>query len=211
MTIGYLKGRAIEVTQTLNNRLILVLEVNNIGYELQIPSRLARQLSPLPEEIRQIFIHQQQREEQIIFYGFGSAAERDLFRQLVSVSGIGPQLGLALLDTLGLGELVQAIVTSNIRILAKTPGVGQKTAERLALELKTKLAQWRDLAGVSTPTPAPIAPAPGILEDLEMTLLALGYTKDEIEQALAVLTQDSLLLKNSQVEEWIKRAIALLT
>ncbi len=145
----------------------------------------------------------------MVLFGFGTAAERDLFRQLISVSGIGPQLALALLDTLGLQDLVQAIVVSNTRLLAKTPGVGSKTAERIALELKTKLAEWRQQAGLLSAPGA--GPVPEIQEDVEMTLLALGYTNSEVMQALQVAGQNTTLSKNSDAEAWIRAAIAWLS
>jgi holliday junction DNA helicase RuvA len=208
--ISYLKGKTIEIIKNTNNRIILILEVDRVGYEIQIPSRLARKLSTDNLETVQIFTHLQTKEEQQVLYGFDSAAERDLFRQLVSVSGIGMQLAIALIDTLGLEELVQAIVTGNIKTLSRTPGVGAKTAERIALELKTKLAQWRQLVGITVSTSAAI-PSPAIVEDVEMTLLALGYTNEEINQALSAVSQDNQMLKNPNVEEWIRNAIAWLS
>ena len=208
--ISYLKGKAIALVKTLNNRVTLIVETNGIGYEIQIPSRLARQLPIGTEEMIQIFTHQQVRDDNMILYGFSSAAERDLFRQLIGVSGIGAQLAIALIDTLGLTDLVQAIVTENIRTLAKTPGVGKKTAERIALELKTKLAQWRQAAGISLSTSS-VGPSAEIQEDVEMTLLALGYENEEIQQALSVLSADAQLLKNPSPEEWIRSAIAWLS
>jgi Holliday junction DNA helicase RuvA len=205
--LAYLKGTIVS-TQKNNNRVTLTIEVNAIGYDLQINSRLLQQLPPLGETV-QIFTHLAVREDQIALFGFGSAAERDLFRQLISVSGIGAQLALALLDTLGLQDLVQAIVVGNTRVLSRTPGVGTKTAERIALELKTKLAEWRQQAGVIT---APAAgPAPAIQEDVEMTLLALGYTNTEITQALQAVGQSSTLAKNDNAEAWIRQAIAWLS
>jgi Holliday junction DNA helicase RuvA len=206
--IGYLKGQVVEVIKSTNNRLILILEVNQIGYEVQIPSRFARQIEANTE--LQVYTHLQVREDHQVLYGFMSAAERDLFRQLVSVSGIGMQLAIALIDTLGLTDLVQAIVTGNIHALSKTPGVGKKTAERIALELKTKLAQWRQTAKVST-AEAAVTPSQGIQEDVELTLMAIGYTDTEIEQALSTLSGDAQLLKNPNAEEWIRRAIAWLS
>lgn len=193
-----------------NNRYILILEVNNIGYEMQIFSRFARQLDINSEIQIKIFTHFQVRDDQHILYGFSSSPERDLFRQLIAVSGIGSQSAIALIDTLGLEDLVQAIVTGNIRLLTKTPGVGQKTAERIALELKTKLSQWRISAGINFET-TQCLPNAEIMADLEMTLLALGYTNKEIQQAISVISQDNLLVKNPHVEEWIRSAIAFLS
>ena len=205
--IGYLKGTVASIQKT-NSRVVLTLEVNQVGYDLQIVPRLLQGLPAIGEDT-QVFTHLYLREDQVVLFGFGSAAERDLFRQLVSVSGIGPQLALALLDTLGLQDLVQAIVIGNTRVLSRTPGVGAKTAERIALELKTKLAEWRQQAGVIT---APSAgPAPTVQEDVEMTLLALGYSSSEIAQALQAVGQNSSLSKSGDAEGWIRDAIAWLS
>jgi Holliday junction DNA helicase RuvA len=208
--ISYLKGTVATIQKSSGNRVTLILDVNEIGYELQIPKRLSQELLAASEGKVQVFTHLQIREDQQVLYGFASAAERDLFRQLIGVSGIGAQLAIALIDTLGLPNLVQAIVTGNIRALAKTPGVGNKTAERIALELKTKLAEWRQLAGVATPASA-TGPSPAILEDVEMTLLALGYENSEIGQALEAVSQDTLIAKSKNPEEWIRSAIAWLS
>ncbi|UIE39180.1 Holliday junction branch migration protein RuvA [Leptodesmis sichuanensis] len=205
--IGYLKGTIASI-QKHGNRVVLTLDVNQVGYDVQIVPRLLMQLPALGELV-QIFTHLQLREDQMTLFGFGTAAERDLFRQLVSVSGIGPQLAVALLDTLGLQDLVQAIVAGNTRALAKTPGVGSKTAERIALELRSKLAEWRQQAGV-IPVPA-AGPALSIQEDVEMTLLALGYTNSEIAQALEAVGQSTALSKREDPEEWIREAIAWLS
>jgi Holliday junction DNA helicase RuvA len=159
----------------------------------------------------QIFTHLQIRDEHPLLYGFASAAERDLFRQLIFVPGIGSQLAITLIDTLGLESLVQAIVTENINLLCKAPGVGKKTAERISLELKTKLGQWRQVEGYNTISTGSTIPPTTIVEELEMTLLALGYSNEEIRQALSAISQDSQLLKNPNVEEWIRKAIAWLS
>jgi holliday junction DNA helicase RuvA len=205
--INYLKGTVADIAKG-SNRVILILEVQGIGYEIQILPRVIGQLPPAGE-IAQIFTHQQVKEDQIVLYGFSSVAERDLFRQLTSVSGVGSQLAIALLDTLGMQDLVQAIVGGNTRILAKTPGVGTKTAERLALELKSKLSEWRQQEGLTTSAAAGVDPA--IQEEVEMTLLALGYNATEVLQALQTLSQDSNLSAKGNAEDWIREAISYLS
>jgi Holliday junction DNA helicase RuvA len=149
----------------------LILEVNQIGYEIQIPARFAKQLT-LKAEIIQIFTHLQLREDSTTLFGFASPPERDLFRQFISVTGIGAQLAIALIDTLGSEELVSAIVTGNTRLLCQAPGVGKKTAERLSLELKTKLSQWYGISTISLPAGSAL-PSQAIVEDLEPRLQAL--------------------------------------
>jgi len=207
--ISYLKGLAVDFVKNTGNRVIVILEVNNIGYELQVPSRLARKLSGEKEKIVQVFTHQQVKEEQQTLYGFATAAERDLFRQLIGVTGIGALSAIALIDTLGFDDLIEAVISNNINALAKAPGVGKKTAERLSLELKSKLEGWRLLPGSSASSALAIPTE--VIKEVEVTLGALGYTQQEIEQALSVLSKDKQLLKNPHVEEWLRKAIAHLS
>jgi Holliday junction DNA helicase RuvA len=211
MTIGYLKGNIISIAKNLSNRFIALIEVNDLGYEVQITPRFATELT-IDEEKATIFTHLQIQEDRQILYGFASATERDLFRQLISVSGIGSQLAIALLDTLTVSDLVVAVVSSDILTLTKTPGVGKKTAERIALELKSKLSQWQDVAEIKVPIPTNATiPQPAIRKELEMTLLALAYTPQEIQQAIVAISQDIQLQKNSNIEDWLRSAISWLT
>lgn len=206
--IGYLKGTLADIQKQSGHRVLLTLDVNQVGYDLQVNARLLPTLPPLGEPV-QIYTHLQTREDQMVLFGFESRAARDLFRQLVSVSGIGPQMAMALLDTLGLQDLVQAVVSGNTRALSRTPGVGAKTAERIVLELKTKLAEWRHQRGlVTAPTGGP---ATSIQEDVEITLLALGYTSGEIMQALQAVGRTTTLSKTADTEEWIREAITWLS
>ncbi|MEB3273336.1 MAG: Holliday junction branch migration protein RuvA [Prochlorothrix sp.] len=205
--LSYLKGTLVQIQKT-NNRTQIILEVQSVAYEIFITHRHSQEL-PTTGEILKIFTHLQVREDQWTLYGFGSSAERDLFRQLIGVSGIGAQMGLALLDTLALETLVQAIVSGNSRALTRAPGVGNKTADRVVLELKTKLEQWRDKTGLST---APSAlPQAAIQEEVELTLLALGYSDTEIIQALQAVGESTALSKSDQAEDWIRESIAWLS
>ncbi|MEN9224982.1 MAG: Holliday junction branch migration protein RuvA [Thermostichus sp. HHBFW_bins_43] len=200
--IAFLTGHLAAIE--LGERSSLTVEVQGIGYRVKAPERFLKQLPPLGESI-QVFTHLAVRETELLLYGFGSAAERDLFVELIKVSGVGPALGLALLNTLSLPELVQAVVTDNVRVLALTPGVGHKTAQRLALELKTKLANWRHGAGVTEQTLAGGPPLP-IREEVEMALLALGYSPGEIHAALQALPPQP-----RQTEDWLRAAITYLS
>jgi holliday junction DNA helicase RuvA len=204
--ISYLKG-IIAGIQSNGNRHTLTLEVNGMGYDLQITGRLATHLPGYGETV-QVFTHYQIREEIPLLYGFGSPSERDLFRHLLAVSGIGAALAIALLDTLEVPELVQAIVTNNVQLLIQAPGVGKKTGERICLELKSKLIEWRKTAGFFVATGGP---APGILDEVQSTLLALGYTASEVSHALHYVSEDIGLPKDAYVEDWIRQSIAHLS
>ncbi|MEM6424717.1 MAG: Holliday junction branch migration protein RuvA [Cyanobacteria bacterium P01_H01_bin.119] len=206
--IGYLKGTLADIQKQASHRVLLTLDVNGVGYDLQVNARILSDLPPLGDPV-QLHTHLQTRDDQMVLFGFESRAARDLFRQLVSVSGIGPQMAMALLDALGLKDLVQAVVSENTRALSQTPGVGKKTAERIVLELKTKLAEWRQQTGlVTAPTGGP---ATNVQEEVEMTLLALGYTSGEIMQALQAVGRSTTLSKTTDTEDWIREAIAWLS
>ncbi|CDM95697.1 MAG: Holliday junction branch migration protein RuvA [Limnospira sp. PMC 1291.21] len=205
--IGYLNGTVAGIYKKTGNRVFLWLDVNGVGYELQILPRMQNLDAKIGENL-QVFTHLHIRDDLMVLYGFSSMAERDLFRQLVSVSGIGMQLAIALLDTLALPDLVQAIVGGNTGILTKTPGVGKKTAERITLELKTKLSEWRKQAGLPTVSTSNLSAE--IQEEVEISLLALGYTTSEVMQALKAITSHPNLSENNSAEDWIKYAISIL-
>ena len=212
--IGYLRGsiaacKAADSSRKNTPTYWLTLDVQGIGYDIQITASAAGKL-PLIGEEAQVFTHLIVREDQMVLFGFLSLAERELFRQLISVSGIGTQVGLALLNSLGIQDLVKAIISGNTRVLSLTPGVGTKTAERLALELKTKLADGR-LAQVGKTSLIGKVLSTALQEELEMTLLALGYTPTEISNALNAIAALPILAKTQDIEAWIKEAIAWLS
>jgi Holliday junction DNA helicase RuvA len=206
--ISYLKGVLADLQKPGNHKIIITLDVNQIGYDMQVP---ARQLSLLPPlgEVVQLFTHLYFRDDQAVLFGFGQRQERDLFRLLISVSGIGPQMAITLIDTLGQAELTQAVVSGNTRLLSRTPGVGAKTAERLVLELKTKLQDWQTQSGIGLMPAA--EPAPNLYEEVEATLSALGYGQNEILKALQAVGRNSTLQKTADPESWVRDAIAWLS
>ncbi len=205
--IGYVRGFLADSQKLPNGRVILTVEAGGVGYDMQVNPRVLSDLPPVGDPV-QIFTHLQTREDLQVLFGFKHKAERDVFRLLISVSGIGPQMGMALLDTLGLNELIQSVVSGNARVLSRTPGVGNKTAERIILELKTKLSDWRQHSGIVAPTGGPVS---GVQEDVEMMLMALGYTNSEISKALVAVGSNSALSKSEDTEAWIREAIAWLS
>jgi holliday junction DNA helicase RuvA len=204
--ISYLKGSIEQIQRLSNTKTILILEVAGIGYEIQVPSSISLTVG----STTQLFTHQQFREDLVSLYGFTTIAERDLFRQLIGVSGVGASIGIALIEHLGPTELVQAIVLGSTKILAKTPGVGVKTAERLSLELKTKFKQWRDLADLDS-LELDESLNTNLQSEVEMTLLALGYSDIEVRQALHAISQNDKVANSTNLEEWLKLAIASLS
>jgi holliday junction DNA helicase RuvA len=202
--ISYLKGSIELLQKTSPSKTMVIIEVQGVGYEVQVPANINMVMGSTV----QLFVHQQFREDQVSLYGFSSTAERDLFRQLISVSGIGASIGIALIEHLGITELVQAIVLGSTKILSKTPGIGTKTAERLSVELKSKLKQWRDVADLIELDENMDTK---LQSEVEMTLLALGYDDIEIRQALQMIGRDETLAASKDVEKWLRFAIAALS
>ena len=204
--IAFLIGELAAVQS--GDRCSVTLNVGGIGYRATVPQRLLKELGAIGDSI-QLFTHLAVRDTELLLYGFETAAERDLFAELIKVSGVGPSLGIALLNTLSLSELVQAVVTENVRILSLTPGVGKKTAQRLVLELKTRLSSWRDTSEVPT---APVGgPPTSIYGEVEIALLALGYSSSETVRALQAVGQQEGNRLGQSVEDWLRQAIAYLS
>lgn len=171
--IGYLKGVPVAIRPER-----LLLDVGGVGYELHIPLSTYYEIeragdgAPLA-----LHVHTHVREDALELYGFWSERERQLFERLIGVSGIGPRLARVILSGLPPDELLAALAAGDAARLARTPGIGKKTAERMILELQDKV---QDLAG-ELPDPA----AADLRGDVVEALTALGYKPQESERAVA--------------------------
>ena len=159
----------------------IVLDVGGIGYELDVPMSTFYNLPGCGEKAT-LLTHFAVREDGHYLYGFLSEAERFAFRQLLKVSGIGARTALAVLSGLSVGDLSAAVAQQELGRLIKIPGIGKKTAERLLLELKGKLAE---VTGVSLH-----AAVDDAKQDISNALLALGYNEKEAALAMRQLPAD---------------------
>jgi Holliday junction DNA helicase RuvA len=159
----------------------LLIDCGGVGYEVDVPMSTFYNLPALGERVA-LLTHLVVREDAQLLYGFLSAAERATFRELLKISGIGPRTALSILSGLSVAELAQAVAQQQVARLVKVPGIGKKTAERLLLELKGRLAP--DLsspaAGATTDAQA----------DIVQALVALGYNDREAAAALKALPPD---------------------
>lgn len=156
----------------------IVLDVNGIGYELDVPMSTFYNLPSVGDKTT-LLCHFAVREDGHFLYGFLSESERFAFRQLLKISGIGARTALSVLSGLSVGDLAAAVARQEVGRLIKVPGIGKKTAERLLLELKGKLAET---TGVALPTTVDDA-----REDILNALLALGYNDKEAASAMKQL------------------------
>lgn len=172
----------------------VLVDVGGVGYEVQVPMSTFYNLPGLGEKVTLLtqFIV---REDAQLLYGFLTATERESFRELIKISGVGPRIALAVLSGLNANELAQAVASQETARLIKVPGIGKKTAERLLLELKGKLGDAL----------APASAAPNARGDIQQALLALGYNEREAELALKGLAADV------GVSEGIKLALKALS
>ncbi len=162
----------------------VLLDVNGVGYEVDVPMSSFYNLPALGERVT-LLTHFVVREDAQLLYGFLTPEERTTFRELVKISGIGPRMALAILSGLSVAELAQAVAQQQVGRLVKVPGIGKKTAERLLLELKGKLAE--DIAG---PGGGAAAITHEAQTDIVQALLALGYNEKEAATALKALPPD---------------------
>jgi len=167
--IAHLEGRILDLAPGK-----LVLSAGGVGYEVSVPLSAHPALAGCDSAA--LFIHTHVREDILALYGFPTRRERDTFRLLLSVSGIGPRTALALLSSLTPDDLVTAIESEQWRRLASVPGIGKRTAERLVVELKGKLGEA-------------VAPAGGapLREDAVSALVNLGYSARAAEEVISEL------------------------
>jgi Holliday junction DNA helicase RuvA len=162
--IGRLSGLLLD-----KNPAQLIVDCNGVGYEVGVPMSTFYNLPATGERIT-LLTHMVVREDAQLLYGFGTTQERELFRELIKISGIGARTALAILSGMSVNDLAQAVTLQEVGRLTRVPGIGKKTAERLLLELKGKLG-------------AELGAAPGTegesSNDVLSALLALGYSEKE--------------------------------
>ncbi|BBP03343.1 Holliday junction ATP-dependent DNA helicase RuvA [Sulfuriferula plumbiphila] len=174
----------------------VVVDVHGMGYEIDVPMSTFYNLPAIGERVA-LHTHLVVREDAQLLYGFGSEAERATFRQLIRITGVGAKMALAVLSGMNANELAQAVAMQETGRLTKIPGIGKKTAERLLLELKGRLADALPGAGQGG-----VAAAGG---DVLNALLALGYNEREAVHAVRQLAAAT------GVEDGIRQALKLLS
>jgi Holliday junction DNA helicase RuvA len=171
----------------------IIINVGGIGFRVYVPSSTLSQLGTVKGKVF-LYTHLHVREDNISLYGFASSEELALFKNLISVSGIGAKLALALLSAFNPEQLVMAIIGGDIDLLSQTPGIGKKIANRLVVELKGKLEkEWKEVA-------LPLAPESA---DVIAALTGLGYSVAEATKAISKLSDSGEL----SLEEKIKMAL----
>ncbi len=178
--IGRIEGQLVEISDN-----VILLAVGGVGYEVEVTHNV---LTTLPGRDRTLalYTHFVVREDAQQLYGFASRAERDVFRVLIRISGVGPKLAVALLSSMTIHELAAAVRHDDVDVLIRTPGVGRKKAERLLVELRDKLPETV-VAG-----PVEVQPAHNVaVQEAEKALVSLGYRPQEAARLIASVKDDA--------------------
>lgn len=202
--ISWLKGEIIH-TWKISSKKGIVLNVGGVGYEIQLlPTQICKEEDSNKIEL---WIHQIDREDGTSLYGFIEVNQRNLFREIISVNGIGPQIGMALLEDFGVAQLVNAIENKESNLLTKTQGIGKRIAERLIVELRNKLQRFVDNDVIHHDDKKDIEPNQfsKYIDEIYSILNSLGYVDNEIKDSIKIITtnekENSLLLNSLTAEE----------
>ena len=171
----------------------VVIKVGGVGIQVYVPSLTLSRLGVIGDKVS-LYTHLYVKEDNISLYGFASSEEVALFENLISISGIGPRIALALLSKLSAEQLATAIISGNVALIDQVPGIGKKLANRLIVELRDKLErEWKEAA-------LPLAPEDS---DAIAALTSLGYSLREVTQVVSSIPNSSEL----SLEEKVKTAL----
>lgn len=181
--ISYVKGRLASVEEDR-----IVVEAGAFGIAVFVPVSVLDELPPLGEEVT-VYTYFQVREDGMSLYGFLNRQDRDMFKQLIGVNGIGPRAALGILSAMGPDDLRIAIVSEDVKAITRAPGIGAKTAQRLILDLKDKISLDEVLENLGNSGAAAEASKPGAgmkaaAREAVEALVALGYTNAEASKAV---------------------------
>ena len=177
--IGYISGNLI----TANSNGVIVLETGGIGYEITCSAQAYEVI--VNQGKGSLFTYLNVRDDGFYLYGFISIEEKSMFLKLISVSGVGPKMGISILSSMPLNELAFIIASQDVKSLSKVKGLGKKTAERIILELRENISQL-DLPEGSKKPSTKTKTEPSIEDDAVIALMSLGFLRAESEKAVAV-------------------------
>lgn len=189
----------------------ILVDVSGVFYELQVPMSTIYQLPAQGAEVT-LHTHMVVREDAQLLYGFYSLQERRMFRSLIKVSGVGPKMALAILSGMAVDEFVRTVRVNDIAGLTRMPGIGRKTAERLIVEMKDRLAEWN--VEIETPDYSGTAneqmPSERQLsQEAETALVALGYKPAEATRIISkALKADSTITRSDELIRQALRSMA---
>ena len=212
--ISWISGELVELWQN-NQKFYVVINCQGLGYEIQILESFYLKLktNKLPNKNIILWVKQISKEDSNLLFGFTTKDQKNFFINILSIRGIGSQIGMSILNKLSVNEVINAINIQNKKLICSVPGIGEKMAERLILELKNKFKNKLDIEGEKNKDEfqSNDTETNKMLRDLQLTLQSLNYSKNEIKSVFQIIIKeiDSLKKKekNASFENLLKLAM----
>ena len=212
--ISWISGELVELWQN-NQKFYVVINCQGLGYEIQILESFYLKLktNKLPNKNIILWVKQISKEDSNLLFGFTTKDQKNFFINILSIRGIGSQIGMSILNKLSVNEVINAINIQNKKLICSVPGIGEKMAERLILELKNKFKNKLDIEGEKNKDEfqSNDTETNKMLSDLQLTLQSLNYSKNEIKSVFQIIIKeiDSLKKKekNASFENLLKLAM----
>ncbi len=189
---NYLKGKLAEISP-----IVAVVDCSGVGYEIEIPMSTYDKIKDLQEVMLKIHYHHTDDGPRL--FGFFTDNEKELFRLLISINRVGPKIGLSMLSALPTNTIINSIISEDYKLLAKTPGLGAKTAQRMIIELKDKVDKLQ-----SSDVSLPKVVNSSITDEAEKALISLGYKQTDIRKSFNILIKEDA---NISVQNLIKKTM----
>lgn len=199
--IAFLSGKLLE--KQANS---VIVDVGGVGYEVAIPLSTFYEVGEVGSDVA-LRVHTYVREDAIQLFGFKTLSERELFLNLIGVSGIGPKSAITALSGMSADEIIAAIRTNNIARLNTIPGIGKKTAERLVIELRDKVAKLSAVVGEEARTESTASGGDSVFDDALSALVNLGYQRPHAEKAIKQSIQEGTEIS---VQKLLRRSLQIL-
>ena len=190
----------------------ILVDVAGVGYEIHMPMTSFYQLPAVGEEVV-VYTHFVVREDAQLLFGFADKMERGLFRELIKANGVGPKLGLAILSGMSATQFLASVQNEDVSALVSLPGIGKKTAERLVVELKDRLAKFGKTQSIVVPPPSSdllsgstVVPVNDSREEAQSALIALGYKPAQASKLVESVYQEGME-SEALIREALKAAL----
>ena len=198
--ISWINGELVELWQT-NQKFFILINCQGLGYEIQILESFFLKLktNQISNKNITLWIKHIKKEDSDLLFGFSSKDQKNFFIEILSIRGVGSQIGMGILNKFSISEVINAIKTQNKKLICSVPGIGQKMSDRLILELKSKfqdeiLFEEKSKAGLEIKDPE----INKMMEDLQLTLQSLNYKNKEIKNILPIVFQEVVLLAKKE-------------
>ena len=212
--ISWISGELLELWQA-NNKFFILINCQGLGYEIQIiePFFVKLKTNQSTNKNINLWIKHIKKEESDLLFGFESKDQKKFFIEILSIRGIGSQIGISILNKLSITQIINAIKTKNKKVISSIPGIGQKMTDRLILELNNKFKKEIEIKEGKKKEDFEIinTEISQMLDDLQLTLQSLNYTKNEIKRILPIIIKetvsDTKKNKNTSFEDLLKLAM----